>query len=369
MGEHARAREIYSRALEIEPEEAEHRFGLARCTLLERSGRKVVPEEEKKRLKEKPSKNGVADLPFATVRFALGRFELVDVEPDASFFPEGEYRALAKQIKGKDLTKALEAASLRALARSKSREGKHDEAINLLKESLKLADEPGSEYALGLIHLSKKDWDEAERLLKNAADKDDGAAPRLALARVYVGKGDEAKALQTLDQIDGDLLAPDALLMKARLKLERADYEGAVAHLGPLAEMMPKNQTVQILHGDALYRLGRNEEADAAFAKALAVQGKLLSGDPPSGMDKLSAIALIGLGRVEVKQNRKRGFALLRAAEKKEDVPEDVHCYLGEAMLANPKTQKAAKKELDRCAKLAEDGELKKKAEELLKKR
>jgi hypothetical protein len=126
---------------------------------------------------------------------------------------------------------------------------------------------------------------------------------------------------------------------------------------------------VQILHGEALYKLGRNQEADVAFGRALAIQGKLLSGDPPSGMDKLSAEALVGLGRVEVKQNKKRGIAILRAAEKKENAPEDVHCYLGEVLIGSAKTQKVGKKELERCVGRAENSELKAKAEELLKKR
>jgi tetratricopeptide (TPR) repeat protein len=369
MGDFAKAREQYSRALELEPNNPQHRVGLARATLLERSGRKVTADEEKKRLKDKPMKNGVADLPFATVRFELGRFELVEVEPDASFFPEGEYWSLSKDLQGKELTNALEAASIRMLARLKTREGKHDEAINLLKEALKLADDPSSEYALGLVHLSKKDFDEAERLLKNAIDKDDDAvAARLALARAYLGKSDEAKALQVLDQIDGSVLAPDALLMKARLKVQRGDYEGALVHLEPLGGLLPANTTVQILHGEALQKLGRNADADQAFERALSINGKMLSGDPPVGADRLSGPVLVGLGRVEVKRNPKRALSLLRAAEKKDDAPDEVHLHLGEAYLATKK-KKDAERELKKFLKVAEEGELKTRAQELLKKR
>ncbi len=373
MGEWAQARDQYKDALDSDPENPEHRIGLARATLGERSGRKVVPEDEKKRLAKETPAHGVADLPFATVRFVLGSFALVKVEPDASFFPEGEYRALAKKYEGAELQKRLEAASLRALARMRSAEGKHEEAIAFLQEATKLAEDARSEYGLGLAYLAKKDWDESIRHLGNAIDKNqDDVAPRLALARAYIGKSDEAKAIQALDAIEdqGDVLVPDAQLLIARLKIDRGDYEGALLHAERLTAILPKSAAAQVVHGEALLRQkGRDTEADEAFAKALALGGKLATGEPPPGLTKLTPFALVGLGRVEMKQNVKRGLALLKQAEKAEEVPDEVHFYLGQALIQNKKTKKDGKKELERYVRLASGGELRDEAERLLKRR
>lgn len=370
LGEWERAREHYKRALEIEPANPEHRIGLARAALGERSGEKINREVVRKQA-AKADEQGVAKLPFGTVRFVFDHFAHVKTELDRDFFPEAEYAALAaKDLAGADLQKALEAASLRALARRKLRARRRDEAITLLRESAKLIDDVRTEHALGVAYIAKEDYDEGIRILANAVESDEGnVAARVALAKAYVAKKDEAKALQVLDDLADDVVAPSALLLVSRLKVDRADFEGAIEKTEQLVKLQPGNAAAHLIHGEALLRLNRNDEADQSFVKAIEAEPRLAGGDAPRGLERLTPWALLGLGRAEMARNERRGIGLLRSAAAMEEAPAEVHFHLGKALLQNRRTRREGKKELERYVRLAAAGEMRNEAERLLRRR
>jgi tetratricopeptide (TPR) repeat protein len=370
VGEWERAREHYQKALELDPQGVEHRIGLARANLGERAGDKVDRDLAKRRAEEL-AERGVAHLPFGIVRLVFGDFIFVEVEPDPSFFPEAELAAIAsRKLDGADLQKALEAAALRAVAKRRSREEKHDEAIMLLQESKKLIEDVRTDQALGMVHLAKKEHDQAIRLLSAAVESDEGnAAARLALARAYLGKSDEAKALEILDGLDEDSVAPDALLLVARLKLQRGDYEGALETAERFVGMLPKSAAGHVTKGEALYLLKRDADAMASFEAALGRDERLGNGTAPRGISKLTHTALLGLGRAELERSPKRGVQLLRSASLGEEAPDEAHFFLGQALFNGKKSKKEGRKELELYLKLAPNGGRKDEAEKLLRKK
>ena len=368
VGEWERAQEHYERALKIEPGSRSDRAGLARAEMGERSGKKVDPELEKKRAKGR-KETGVAVLQFGTLRFALGTFALVQTSPDPEFFPEQEYEALLKKVdlEGADLQKALQAASLRALARVRMAADAHDEAIELLQESSKLIDDSRTDHALGLAYMAKEEYDQAVRVLSDVSESDArNVGARLALAQAFLMRDDEVKALDALDGLPDGVTSPHTLLIAGQLKVDRGDFEGGLKRAEELVALYPSGAAGWVIRGEALMRLKRGDESLESFAKAIECHPKAAKGEPPQGLDEFSPYALLGLGRAEAARNERRGLRLIRTCLEYEECPDEANFYLGKILIQKRRTRREGRRALLEYKRLAPTGALAREADALL---
>ncbi len=369
LGDHERAKKQYTRALELQ-DRADHRLGLARATVLERLGKKTDLAEAAKAQQKAPLVAGQAQLPYGVARFVIGRFELVEVEPDADLFPETAYAELLSQYSGAELLRAADAVSLLAAARRKLEDKQFDAARRLLDEAMQLRPDAATQLLLGRLHLQQKDFAGATRSLRQALAQDaQNPAIRLGLARALIAEGRPLEAIEVLDPLErGAEEAPDGLLLLAELRLSRGDPTGALPTLESVAQIRPGSARAWLNLGRAQHLLDRRDEAKTSFAKALAVQPKLAE-SPPESLLPLSAVAEMYLGLLVSDRNQKRGLALLRTAQARDDAPLDARFYLGKALYADRKTKRDGRRQLELFVREAQDGELKDEAQRLLKQR
>lgn len=373
MGEFDRARRQYTRALELEPEADAHRIGLARAAYLERLDQRIdlvqaSKEIEKARAKDKPKGAGVAKLPYGTVRMEFERFSIADVEFDGRQFPEDEYARLAKALKGPELQKALEAASIVAVAGRRLAAKKFDDAIAMYEESLSLYPTAEAHFGLGRAHLEKGAMSAAVRHLNKGLELDpDSIAGRMDLARTYVARDATIDALEVLEALEGrDTVVPEALQLLGELRMKRGDFEGAVKPLEALVALKPDDARAQVALAEVYLKMGRGDDGMKALEKAVAVDEKLTTN---GRVEKLSPLVLAYLGRVELDRKAKRGVKLLKMSLESDEAPLEAHFYLGRALAANKKTRREGKKQLEKFVRLGPAGELRDEAERLLRKR
>lgn len=359
-GEWDRARKEYKEALDVDPNNDEARLGLARAAFGERAGLKADPDQVKK---TKSPNAATAILPFGTVHFVAGKFSLVDVEPNREVFPEAAFASARRNAKGgPEMTKALEASSMVALAEAKSRAGAHDEALAILEEATKLADDAPARVAYGRIYLAKKDLPAAIKSFKQALQLDSrNVAARLGLAGALMQKNEPVEAVETLEPLEqGEIVVPQALLLLSRLRIKRGDYEGAARSLETLTELQPNDGAPYFDLGEAQHRLKRYDEALETYKKALKNSTKL--------PEKLTSVQALYVGRVELDRgNEKKALALLKQSASGDDAIEESHFYLGRVLIKKTKTKKQGKKELEIFRKLQPNSELASEAEKLLR--
>jgi len=160
------------------------------------------------------------------------------------------------------------------LARTLDELGRQDEAIAAAKEGLRLS--PNTTHLALMIarmQLDQKRLDEAQRHAELAVKTEPGAAHDL-LAQIASARGDyvlagrEARlALEGRDRVE-------PLLTLARIEMDRKNYAGAVAYCDRgLAILASRKGTavkgLWFLEGDALARMDRYPEAEAAFRKEI----------------------------------------------------------------------------------------------------
>lgn len=358
-GEWDRARKEYKEALEVDPNNDEARLGMARATFGERAELKADADLVKK---TKSPNAATAILPFGTVRFVAGKFSLVDVEPNREVFPEAAFASVRRTSKGAEMTKALEASSMVALAEAKSRAGAHDEALAILEEATKLADDAAARVAYGRVHLAKKDIPGAIKSFKQALQLDPrNVSARLGLAGALTQKNELVEAVETLEPLEqGEIVVPQALLLLSRLRIKRGDYEGAARALEVLTELQPNDGAPYFDLGEAQHRLKRYDEALETYKKGLKNSSKL--------PEKLTSVQALYIGRVELERgNEKKALALLKQAAAGDDAVEESHFYLGRVLIKKSKSKKQGKKELEMFRKLQPNSELASEAEKLLR--
>ncbi|MEQ8275432.1 MAG: tetratricopeptide repeat protein [Deltaproteobacteria bacterium] len=373
LGEFDRARKQFNRALELEPNNVDHRIGLARAAYLERLDRRLDLVQEAKKIekandKTKARSAGVARLPYATVRMVFERFEIVEVEYDPRVFPEDAYRALAKSTRGAALQKALEAASTVAVADRRLAEKKYDEAIGMYEESLSLHQTAAAQFGLGRAHLEKGAKSAAVRHLNKGIEMDpDSITGRMDLARTYVARDATIDAIEVLEALEGqDTVVPEAMQLLGELRIKRGDYEGAVKPLEALVALKPKDAQAQIALGEVYARMGRGDDGVKAFTRAVEVDEGLTTN---GRVENYNPLVLAYLGRVELDRKTKRGVKLLKKSLESEEAPIEAHFYLGRALTASRKTRKAGRRQLEKFVRLGPAGELRDEAERLLRKR
>lgn len=369
VGQWDRAKKHYASALELEPSNLAHRAGIARASYGARAGLSADPEQVSrtaaaaKRARAEAGETGLGELrlPFGTLRIVLGRFSLVEVEPAKDVFPEAEIAQALATAKGEAADKALEVATLAAIARERTRAGKPDEALVLLEEASKAGDSAAVQIELGRASVARDDNAAALRAFKRALELDASNVPaRLGIAQALAREGQVVQAIEQLEKLEkGEVLSPRAISLLSELRVKRGDYEGALRSLASLVALEPHDAGAQMLLGEVQHRLQKRDQALATFAKAVEVGAKL-PGKP-------TAIQLLYLGRLELEKNEKRGISLLEKSITAEEAPDEAHFYLGKALVEKKQTKKRGKKELELYRKLAPTGELSEEAEKLLR--
>ncbi len=163
------------------------------------------------------------------------------------------------------------------LAELRAELGRDDDAAASYRQAIERSPVPlpDAAVALGHVELRRKRLDEAEALARAAL----GTLPlkaRVLLARVALARGDLAMAEREAREAAAEREPqPSALLALAEVKIKSgrpaealADVERAAARARELS--YPKVWDLEYLRGDALARLGREEEAVAAFRAEIA---------------------------------------------------------------------------------------------------
>jgi len=162
------------------------------------------------------------------------------------------------------------------LAELQAEAGRDDEAAASYRTALERSEVPlpDAAVALGVVELGRKRLDEAERLARGALELVPLKA-RVLLSRVALARGDLAAAEREARAAAGPEPQPQALLALAEVKLRAgraaealADVERAEARARELR--FPRVWGLEYFRGDALARLDRLEEAEAAFRAEIA---------------------------------------------------------------------------------------------------
>jgi len=163
------------------------------------------------------------------------------------------------------------------LAEIEAEAGRDDDAAASYREALARSSVPLPDVAvaLGAVEVRRKRFDEAERLARGALGALPGRA-RLLLVRIALARGDLATAEREAREAAGPgEPRPDALLGLAEVKAAAGRPAEALADVERAAERaralrLPTPRDLEFRRGDALARLNRFPEAEAALRAELA---------------------------------------------------------------------------------------------------
>jgi len=149
----------------------------------------------------------------------------------------------------------------------------YSESIELLESVVALKpDLPEAHYTLGLAYSRQGQDGKAEaELLKTIEMAPQNSQAHFNLAKIYLraGKGDEAAREQALFTKLWDRQAADrAAEGNARGRFLAGDFSGALKEFDRLAELYPLSGRFQLGRGQCFLKMGRKDEALAAFQKA-----------------------------------------------------------------------------------------------------
>ena len=134
---------------------------------------------------------------------------------------------------------------------------------------------PDTAIRLGLVELRLKRFEEAERLARGALNDIPVKAHEL-LARIALARGDLATAESEARAAAGSRNPqPSAILVLAEVRIQAGDPAGALEVVEQAQERAKELQlssvyNLEFLRGDALARLNRGDEAEAAFRREIA---------------------------------------------------------------------------------------------------
>ena len=154
--------------------------------------------------------------------------------------------------------------------------GRYDEALAQYDRAIEYAPTAADEMLMekARIYLKLGRLDEAEKYARSAAATLPAEAHEL-LGSVALARGALDQALTEAEAAVHAEAVPraDSLLLLAQVHLQRNEPEPALALLEPLhrkvAAGRPPLPSLAFLRGDALARLGRNQEAEAAFRDSI----------------------------------------------------------------------------------------------------
>jgi len=163
-----------------------------------------------------------------------------------------------------------------------ARQGEFDAATRELKAAID-ADPRSAEAhaALGAVFRGRREWEHAERELRRAIAINPDPATHYALAQVLQQRGDTAGATAVLAEAERlrhrreqDQQA-SVLTSAGTAKLDAADLAAALSLFRRAVAASEQYAPAYYQMGRTLQRLGRDEEARAAFARAAALNPSL----------------------------------------------------------------------------------------------
>ena len=163
-----------------------------------------------------------------------------------------------------------------------SHQGEFDAATRELKAAI--AADPrsaGAHAALGAVFRARRDWENAERELRRAIAINPDPATHYTLAQVLRQRGDSAGANEAIAEADRlrhqreqDQQA-SVLTSVGTARLDAADFPGALELFRRAVVASDQYAPAYYQMGRALQRLGREQEAKGAFARAAALNPSL----------------------------------------------------------------------------------------------
>ncbi len=299
LGRQDRAAEFYTKALAIQPDNAEAGLGEARLAGL-RGDLKAVRAALEKTLEVNAS--------FAAGWSLLGDLERYQGNLEAA--EEAYRRAIEHQLSG--VKDHLHRALVR-IARDNVVGAEEDIAIL----ERRLPRSAAGPYLRGLVALKKKDMETAERALREALSRSPDYLPAVYYAGlVSAARGRFEQAEQHLARYLG--AHPDAdqaAKLLAALRRQSRDYKGVEAVLKPVLARNPTDPVALQLLGDAALVGGRPDEAIDYFQKLVGQEA-----------ESSRAYLKLGLGMLAAGQETEGLEAVERAAELEPEtqVPEHI---------------------------------------------
>jgi len=329
IGEWERSKAMFERAAALEPASAEYKLR-ASLAAFGKSAGLTRPATF-----SAASVRGAVTLPFATVRFVPGRFELIEVEPRGDVLPYQEFRASPGDV-----------TSAQTLARSRIalRAGRADDALELLEAVPK---SPAVLVEIGRAQTAKGDTKAAVASFRSAISGKSSdpvlvAKARMGLGEALASRGDVGAAIAALEDLaEGDVVMPRAMFLLADLRARKNDSKGALAALEKARAVDPDDARVEMALGAVKHRLDKPDEALAHYQRAIELSRALANENKG-----LSTVDMYYLGRVLADKNEKRAIALWNQALEAEGAPPEIRYYLGKHLLKKPRTKKAGIGEL-----------------------
>ncbi len=184
-------------------------------------------------------------------------------------------------------------------ARVMAKLNRMDEAIDSAKEGLKLS--PGTVSLAGMVAsfaIDAQRYDEAEKHARLTLKETPFEAHQL-LSQVWLGRKDYAKARQEAQaaaQIHPG--RPSTSLLMARINMESGDPQAALNGIDQTTAELARRQSkpmpkLNFYRGDALARLGRADEAEAAFREEI----RLFPSDPQAYKNLILLYTMEGKAR------------------------------------------------------------------------
>ncbi|MBX2812270.1 MAG: tetratricopeptide repeat protein [Myxococcales bacterium] len=362
LGEVKGAEACFTRATDVEPDSAELWMDKARArfaralklrpspTALERQLARVRANKSKERLM----------LPLGEVRVRPTEFELVEVTLDPAVFREEDYlplkEATAQEVSFEQAMKSLVAS---AVAQKAVDSGDLSKARRVVKRMADRDNQMSSiAIAKGQLLLAEGNSDQAVQLLESAVDGESSSISTLvALARAQVAAGNLRGAFDAYERFfDAGGKSTVARLEYARLQNDKGDLEDALETLDLLDTEQPDNVASMVLRAELHLEQDKYIKAQATIQKAIEVDARLVTGRAPEGIDELSPEFIMQMGRIVLKDDRKKGMRLLRNAVERPGAPPSVHFFLGKALMAKRKTRRAGRRSLQKYLALEPRG-------------
>jgi len=160
--------------------------------------------------------------------------------------------------------------------------GRHDEAVREARSAIKTNGNNVDAYNnLGLVYLEQGKLELAQfiyqRALSAIPDADSNALVHANLGRVYLAQGKIALAEKKFQDAllkDNDLVV--AMMFLGQLYTQNRNWEGTIAVLERARELERDNAAIRVNLGIGYRGLGRMEESEASYKKALELDESLI---------------------------------------------------------------------------------------------
>jgi tetratricopeptide (TPR) repeat protein len=185
-------------------------------------------------------------------------------------------KATAQQTVKQGIASAPENIALRvALINALREQGRVDEAIEESKKALHInAKSLGVYNAFGLCYLDRKDYTLARFILQKAVQEIEGAEGNAFLQTnlgwTYFMEGNVPQAtfhLKKAVEVDGNLVP--ALVYLSKIYMEDHNFADTIPMLENAARLDPTNADIQLTLGVAYRGVGRLEDAERSYQRAL----------------------------------------------------------------------------------------------------